>query len=236
MAPHHGRFISYLRVSTDRQGRSGLGVEAQRKAVEDYLDGGKWTLLGEFVEVESGKRADRPKLAAALGMCRLHNATLVIAKLDRLSRNTQFLLNLVEGTGDAGVVFCDLPTIPTGPMGKFFITQMVAVAELEAGLISQRTKAALAAAKARGKKLGNPQNLKNGDAGRTRSAVVRRARSRQRAADLRPVIEELRASGATSLGKLAAGLNERRIPTPLERGPWTPIQVSRVLSQLEAGR
>ena len=97
-------------------------------------------------------------------MCRLHNATLVIAKLDRLSRNTQFLLNLVEGTGDAGVVFCDLPTIPTGPMGKFFITQMVAVAELEAGLISQRTKAALAAAKARGKKLGNPQNLKNQDA------------------------------------------------------------------------
>src|SRR5215208_4664449 len=141
MAPHHGRFVSYLRVSTDRQGRSGLGLEAQREAVTTYLDGGRWELISEFVEVESGKRADRPKLAAALGMCRLHNATLVIAKLDRLSRNTQFLLNLVEGTGDAGVVFCDLPTIPTGPMGKFFSTQMVAVAELEAGLISQRSKA-----------------------------------------------------------------------------------------------
>src|SRR3954463_16331863 len=89
-----GRYISYLRVSTDRQGRSGLGLEAQRKAVEDFLNGGRWDLIAEFVEVESGKRDDRPKLTEALALCRLHNATLVIAKLDRLSRDAAFLLGL----------------------------------------------------------------------------------------------------------------------------------------------
>ena len=120
----------------------------------DYLNGGRWKLVAEVVEVETGKRADRPKLAQALALCRLHTATLIIGKLDRLARNTRFLLSIVEGTGEAGVVFCDLPTVPAGPVGKFIVTQMAAVAELEAGLISQRTKAALAAAKARGKRLG----------------------------------------------------------------------------------
>src|SRR5215203_1506889 len=89
-----GRFVSYLRVSTDKQGKSGLGLEAQRKAVEDFLNGGRWELVEEFVEVESGKRDDRPKLAEALALCRLHKATLVIAKLDRLSRDAAFLLGL----------------------------------------------------------------------------------------------------------------------------------------------
>src|SRR5829696_7498186 len=107
-----GRFVSYLRVSTARQGRSGLGLEAQRKAVADYLNGGRWKLVAEVVEVETGKRDDRPKLAEALALCRLHNATLIIGKLDRLARNTRFLLSIVEGTGEAGVVFCDLPTVP----------------------------------------------------------------------------------------------------------------------------
>src|ERR687889_688275 len=102
-----GRFVSYLRVSTDRQGRSGLGLEAQRKAVEDFLNGGRWKLIAEFVEVESGKRDDRPKLAEALALCRLHGATLVIAKLDRLSRDAHFLLGLQK----AGVRFvaADMP-------------------------------------------------------------------------------------------------------------------------------
>src|SRR5215217_4949795 len=94
-------FVSYLRVSADRQGRSGLGLEAQRKAVEDSLNGGRWKLVAEFVEVESGKRDDRPRLAEALALCRLHNAVLVIAKLDRLSRDAHFLLGLQK----AGVRF-----------------------------------------------------------------------------------------------------------------------------------
>src|SRR3954467_14773108 len=101
------RFVSYLRVSTDRQGRSGLGLEAERRAVEDFLNGGRWDLIAEFVEVESGKRDDRPKLAEAMALCRLHNATLVIAKLDRLSRDAAFLLGLQK----AGVRFvaADMP-------------------------------------------------------------------------------------------------------------------------------
>ena len=93
------RFVSYLRVSTNKQGALGLGIEAQRRAVEDYLNGGRWTLVAEFVEVESGKHDDRPKLAEALALCRLHNATLIIAKLDRLSRDAHFLLGLQKGWG-----------------------------------------------------------------------------------------------------------------------------------------
>src|SRR5258705_7082242 len=148
-----GKFVSYLRVSTDKQGRSGLGLDAQREAVANYLNGGKWTLAKEYVETESGKRSDRPKLAAALAHAKAIGATLVFAKLDRLSRNVDLLRSLVAS--DADLVFCDLPHVPPGAMGRFLLTQIAAVAELEAGLISERTKAALAAA-ARGVKLGNP--------------------------------------------------------------------------------
>src|ERR671927_1374969 len=156
-----GRYVSYLRVSTDRQGRSGLGLEAQRKAVEDFLNGGRWDLIAEFVEVESGKRDDRPKLADALALCRLHNATLVIAKLDRLSRDAHFLLGLQK----AGVRFvaADMPEA-----NELVVGIMAVVAQAERKMISARTKAALAAAKARGKRLGNPGNLRNQDVGRER--------------------------------------------------------------------
>ena len=157
-----GRFVSYLRVSTDRQGRSGLGLEAQRKAVDDFLNGGRWKLIAEFVEVESGKRDDRPKLAEALALCRLHNAVLVIAKLDRLSRDAHFLLGLQK----AGVRFvaADMPEA-----NEMVVGIMAVVAQAERKMISARTKAALAAAKARGKRLGNPGNLRNQDAGRIRA-------------------------------------------------------------------
>src|SRR6476620_4349785 len=140
--PHSGRWISYLRVSTDRQGASGLGLEAQRKAVADYLNGGNWTLAAEFVEIESGKRSNnRPQLAAALAACKKHKAKLVIAKLDRLSRNVHF----ISGLMDAGVEFvaCDMPAA-----NKLTIHILAAVAEHEREMISTRTKGALAAAKA----------------------------------------------------------------------------------------
>src|SRR5215207_4627522 len=142
-----GKFVSYLRVSTQEQGRSGLGLEAQRKAVADHLNGGRSELKAEFVEVESGKRGDRPELAKAMAACRVHRATLVIAKLDRLSRNQAFLMSL----RDAGVEFicADMPQA-----NRMTIGIMAAVAEGEAEMISARTKAALAAAKARGKALG----------------------------------------------------------------------------------
>src|SRR5712664_3137865 len=137
-----GRFVSYLRVSTAQQGRSGLGVEAQRQAVETYLNGGKWTLVKEFVEVESGKRADRPELAKALMLCRAHRAALVVAKVDRLTRSHDFLTRLNDSRVE--VRFCDLPQLE-GPTGRFLLQQMVSVAELEAGMIGDRTKKALAA-------------------------------------------------------------------------------------------
>ncbi|WP_431270263.1 recombinase family protein [Dankookia sp. P2] len=142
--PHSraARYIAYFRVSTERQGRSGLGLDAQRMAVARHIASAGGQVVAEFQEVESGKRNDRPQLAAALAACRAHRATLLIAKLDRLARNARFLLGVVEGSGDGGVVFCDLPQVPPGPVGKFLVTQMAAVAELEAGLISQRTRAA----------------------------------------------------------------------------------------------
>lgn len=100
MAPHNGKFVAYYRVSTQRQGRSGLGLEAQQTAVRDYLNGGNWRLVAEVTEVESGKRSDRPKLAEALKLCRLHGATLIVAKLDRLARNVAFISNLMESGVD----------------------------------------------------------------------------------------------------------------------------------------
>jgi DNA invertase Pin-like site-specific DNA recombinase len=145
--------IVYRRVSTARQGASGLGLEAQDVAVAAYAKGYGGTILRTYTEIETGKRADRPELAKALADCKRSRATLVIAKLDRLARNARFLLALIESGVDAA--FCDLPTVPPGAIGKFLLTQMAAVAELEAGLISERTKAALAAYKARGGVLGS---------------------------------------------------------------------------------
>lgn len=226
-----GRFVSYLRVSTQKQGISGLGLDAQREAVANYLNGGNWKLLDEFVEVETGKRNDRPELAKALRACRKHKATLVVAKLDRLARNARFLLTLVEESAEKGVVFCDLPSIPEGPTGKFLLASMANVAELEAGLISQRTKAALAAAKARGKKLGGCRV--SASQWQEITAAAHQAH-REKAAEGRalvlPVIRELQASGATSLRAIAAGLNTRGIDAP-RRGEWSAIQVKRVLDK-----
>ena len=135
-----GKFISYLRVSTDKQGRSGLGLEAQRAAVESYLNGSGRTFAAEYVEAESGKRSDRPKLVKALAHAKAIGATVVFAKLDRLTRNVDLLRSLV--VSDVDLVFCDLPHVPPGAMGRFLLTQMASVAELEAGLISERTKVA----------------------------------------------------------------------------------------------
>src|ERR1700712_2310471 len=208
------RFVSYFRVSTDQQGKSGLGLEAQRQSVAAYVAGQGGFVVADFQEVESGKVNSRPALAWALAACRAHKATLVIAKLDRLSRNVRFLLSIVEGTGDGGVVFCDLPTVPAGPVGKFLITQMAAVAELEAGLISQRTKAALAAAKARGVKLGNPQLKAGTPALALAAAAASSAQAKRRAADVLPLIRQAQAAGATTLQTIAHPMTARGIPSP----------------------
>jgi DNA invertase Pin-like site-specific DNA recombinase len=218
-----GKFVSYLRVSTAQQGASGLGLEAQRAAVAGYLDGGSWTLIQELVEVESGKRNDRPALAQALRICRRNRATLVIAKLDRLARNVHFISGLMESGVDFLAV--DMPEA-----NRFVVHIMAAVAEQEAEAISKRTKAALAAAKARGIKLGGrrvsaKRFAEIGAAGRrVRRDQVDRARS-----GVLPVIAKLQASGASSLRQIAAGLNVAEIPTPRGQGEWSAVQVQRIL-------
>ncbi len=229
-----GKFISYLRVSTDKQGRSGLGIEAQREAVTSYLNGGRWTLVAEYVETESGKRADRPKLAAALSHAKAIGAKLVFAKLDRLTRNVDLLRSLVASEVD--LVFCDLPSVPPGPMGKFLLTQMAAVAELEAGLIGERTKKALAAAKARGVKLGNPNGaraLKGKQTGNAEAVTKIKEKAAQRAMGLQGIVEGIRASGITSVRAIAEELNRQGVLSP-RGGAWHPTAVARLLSRISA--
>ena len=209
-----GKFISYLRVSTDKQGVRGYGIAAQRKAVKDYLDGGRWQLLGEFVEVESGKRKDRPQLAKAIAACKKHKARLIIAKLDRLARNVHLISGLMESKVD--FVCCDMPDA-----NRLTIHILAAVAEHEREMIVQRTKEGLAAAKARGVKLGNPT-----------LAVANRAAARDRAEALRPVLAEL---GNLSATAAAAELNRRGAATPVG-GRWHAMTVQRVRRRLTRGR
>lgn len=222
------KFIAYYRVSTDRQGRSGLGLEAQRKAVTDRINGSGSALIEEYTEVESGKRNDRPELERALCACRLHQATLVVAKLDRLARNQQFLMGLVDSEVD--VVFGDFPDIPPGAMGRFIIQQMAAVAELERGLISERTKAALAAST---KKLGGYRGYTPTDADRDKALAIKAQKAAARDDDLKRVVEELRGDNVTTLRGLADGLNKRGIPT--RRGKeWQATTVQRLLKRIAA--
>jgi DNA invertase Pin-like site-specific DNA recombinase len=220
-----GKFVSYLRVSTAKQGRSGLGLEAQRKAVEDFLNGGDWRVVKEFVEVESGKKADRPQLAKALRACRLFGAKLVIAKLDRLSRDAHFLLGLEK----AGVDFvaADMPHA-----NRLTVGIMAMVADEERRMISARTKAALAAAKRRGVKLGGDRGAQLTAKQRAAGRAVLIERAEARAADLSDIVKELQASGATSLRAIAEGLNTRGIPTA-RGGKWSSVQVMRVLERLD---
>jgi DNA invertase Pin-like site-specific DNA recombinase len=227
-----GKFVSYLRVSTDKQGRSGLGLAAQRDAVERYLNGGRWTLAAEYVETESGKRNDRPKLAAALAHAKAIGATVVFAKLDRLTRNVDLLRSLVASSVD--LVFCDLPHVPPGAMGRFLLTQMVSVAELEAGLISERTKVALAVAKARGVRLGNPNGaraLRGKQVGNREAVAKVKANAQERAGNLQAMLADIRAQGITSVRHIADELNRRGVLTP--RGAdWHPTSVARLMERL----
>jgi DNA invertase Pin-like site-specific DNA recombinase len=232
-----GKFVAYYRVSTDRQGRSGLGLEAQQAAVATYLNGGNWRIVAEFTEVESGRKSDRPELEKALGAARLHRCPLVVSKVDRLTRSVAFLSRLLEANVD--VRFADLPQIE-GATGRFLLQQMVAVAELEAGMISARTRAALAAAKRRGKKLGGSRIRTDGrpvvisHTAQKRGAAANRERAVARAADLAPTIAQIRATGAATLAAIADGLNAAAIPTPRGRGKWSPVQVKRTIEALRA--
>jgi DNA invertase Pin-like site-specific DNA recombinase len=215
------RFVSYLRVSTDKQGRSGLGVEAQREAVTRHMARVGGVEVAAFVEVESGKRADRPQLLQALAAARAHGATLLIAKLDRLGRNVHFVSGLMESGVD--FVACDMPAA-----NKLTIHIIAAMAEHEAQMISERTRAALAATKARGTILGG---YRGGpaptDAHRAKATTAKQMKAANRARDLGPLLATIRSEGHVSLPAMAAALNARGIPTA--RGcAWTPTAVRRV--------
>src|SRR4051794_29939361 len=215
------RFVAYYRVSTDKQGRSGLGLEAQRAAVREYLTSKGWPPVAEFVEVESGRKSDRPELAKALERCRLCKAVFVIAKLDRLARNAAFLLSL----RNAGIEFvaCDMPDA-----NRLTVGILACVAEAEAEAISTRTRLALVQARARGRVLGGFKGYVPSADDTRRSAEVRRERAQEHASRVAPVLAELRAAGATSLRALAAALNSKGVPAP-GGGTWHANTVRRVV-------
>jgi DNA invertase Pin-like site-specific DNA recombinase len=216
--------IAYYRVSTAQQGSSGLGLEAQREAVARHIASTGGRLVDEYEEVESGKRNDRPQIAAALAACRARRAILVIAKLDRLARNVAFISALM----DSGVDFvaADMPMA-----NRLTVHVLAAVAEHEREMISQRTKAALAAAKARGVKLGNPR-LKAGDRHAALTAsLARRRQARAKARDVLPYIEAARKAGCRTLAELAEALTARGIKTPGGCAQWSAEQVRRIIGR-----
>lgn len=218
------KYIAYYRVSTKRQGASGLGLEAQRRTVSDFLSSTPHHLVGEYTEVESGKKSSRPQLDEALRACKLTNSKLLIAKLDRLSRNLHFITSLQK----AGIEFTavDMPEANT-----FTVNILGAMAEYERELISARTKAALKSAKERGVILGNPSLnvVRNSD---TSSATLARInKANERAEQLRPVILDITGGGKMTLSAIAQELTQRGILT--SRGnQWTPSGVSRLLKRI----
>jgi DNA invertase Pin-like site-specific DNA recombinase len=215
-------FVSYLRVSTTRQGESGLGLEAQRAAVASYVAGGR--LLAEYCEIESGKKNDRPHFAAALAHARATGALLIIAKLDRLARNVHFISSLME----AGVDFvaADLPSA-----NRLTIHILAAVAEYEREMIVQRIKAALAAAKARGVKLGSRDGgraLLAAGKGNGAALAALQARAATWRSAVLPIIEAIRSTGVTSPAAIARELDQRGILT-LRGGRWRGRTVKALL-------
>jgi len=218
MADGNGRYIAYYRVSTDRQGQSGLGIEAQQAAVAQHLNrNGDWTLIEEYTEIESGQRNDRPELGKAIAACKRQRAVLVIAKLDRLARSVAFVANLME----SGVEFL---AVDNPHANKLMVHMLAAFAEHERDQISQRTRDALAAAKARGVELGKYGKVL---ARQNRAAADRFARQ------IEPEIMKLRAGGITSIRALANELNQRQVATAAG-GQWHPQTVHRLIQRIAA--
>jgi DNA invertase Pin-like site-specific DNA recombinase len=206
-------FVAYFRVSTDKQGESGLGLEAQRATVARHHPTEGWVQVGEYVEVESGKRGDRPQLTLALARAKSMGATLVVAKLDRLSRSLSFVANLMESK--VNFCACDVPQLNDPGQSRFLLGLMANIAEYEASMISARTKAALAAKKAQGAQFGSPTPKRGGAARAAQISAERAARD----AVLLPVVREILAGGAVSVRELAAELNRRGIK-PARGAAW----------------
>ena len=221
--------IAYLRVSTERQGQSGLGLEAQRAKVQQLASERGAVIAAEYIEVESGRKADRPVLAQALADARKRKAAVVVAKLDRIARDAELVLRLsreAEANGLAGFLFCDLPDIDaTTSAGRLILSVMASVAEFESRRISERTREAMAAAKARGAVFG---------ASRPDVAALNAIRA-QKAAEgaerLRGLLAPMVQAGQ-SLRAMAAALEAAGVLTAGGATTWSPMQVSRAIKRL----
>lgn len=226
MTTHTGKFVAYYRVSTDRQGQSGLGLKAQRQLVTTFLNGGRWSLIGEFTEIESGTRKrlrERPMLAAALDLARKQKATLVVAKLDRLARDVEFISTLLNGK--VPFVCADMPEAD-----RTFLQMMAVFAEYEAKRISERTTQALAALKRQGRVLGSP----NPEIGSAEGVKVIKARADAYAEKVGPLVRDIiKRSGAQTLRDIADVLTARNIETPRGNTDWHASQVSNLLKRIK---
>lgn len=216
------KYVSYFRVSTDKQGKSGLGLEAQQSSVGQFIERHRGEILDSFTEVESGKKADRPELEKAIRRCKLTGATLVIAKLDRLSRDIAFIANLQKSKVE--FVCVDMPDANTLTIGM-----MSVLAQYERELISERTKAGLAAAKRRGVKLGNPTLHKVRNTDTSVARAIKQKLAAERNAQLRELISEIEADVGQpmSMAQIADALNDAGYKTARGR-QFTKTQVHRI--------
>ena len=210
--------VAYYRVSTERQGQSGLGLDAQKKSVTDFSKANGYELYYEFIEIETGKRNNRPVLAEALAWCKEKDATLLIAKLDRLGRNLRFITAIQE----SGV---DFTAVDNPNAGKFMVHIMAAVAEYERDQISERTTAALQAAKARGVKLGVY--------GRDVLSMENKRQAVAFAVSMKPIIETLQSKGFTTVRRIADELNRMNIPT-YHKAKWYPTTVHMLVKRMNS--
>lgn len=223
------KVIAYYRVSTKKQGESGLGLEAQKNTINRFLASSPYELVSEYVEIESGRKTDkrRPQLRAALEQCEREGATLMIAKLDRLTRNVGFLTTLLDR--QVPIMALDMPNLQDPAMSRFILQLMANVAELERAQISERTKKALAARKARGMSLGSPTPANGAQAG----GLVTADQANEFASQVYPVIQELKKFGCATLAKIAQGLSARGIATATGKKAWSISAVRNVVNRAE---
>lgn len=226
MAIHSGKFVAYYRVSTDRQGQSGLGLQAQQDAVRLFLNGGKWQLVGEFTEIESGTRkqlANRPMLKSALDLCRKQKATIVVAKLDRLARDVQFISELLNS--NVKFICADMPEAD-----RTFLQMMAVFAEYEGRRIGERTKSALDALKRKGVKLGAPDPMIGSRVG----VKVIQEKADTYAERVGPVVRDIiKKSGAKTLRDIAQALESRGVETPRGNREWYASQVANLMKRIK---
>lgn len=220
---HTGKYVAYYRVSTQEQGQSGIGLEAQQNAVRQYLNGGDWELIGEYTEVESGTRKGnmrRPQLDAAIAQCKREKATLLVAKMDRLYRNVARMATFME----SGIEWV---AVDNPHLNRFTAHILAAVAEHEAVMISERTTAALQAVKARGVKLGSPHP----ERGNAVAVPILKEQADEFAAQIMPHVREIMQLGVTDLRGIAAALERRNIKTRRGNDKWHASQVANLLKR-----